>query len=76
MYEGQSINSDDGSISQKILLESKLFVKRKMWTCVAYSCLKYGVFIMNRSDVVRICMHHCARGHEYLHFDQLCLGVG
>ena len=34
MYEGQSINSDDGSISRKILLESELFLKRKMWTCV------------------------------------------
>ena len=34
MYEGQSINSDDGSISQKILLESELFVKSKMWTWV------------------------------------------
>ena len=48
MYEGQSINSDDGSISQKILLESELFVTQNVDMGVAYSCLKYGVFIMNR----------------------------
>ena len=55
MYGAQSINSDDGSISQKILLESELFVDMG----VAYSCLKYGVFIMNRFDVLRICIQHC-----------------
>ena len=59
MYEGQSINSDDGSISQKILLESELFVTQNVDMGVAYSCLKYGVFIMNRFDVVRICIQHC-----------------
>ena len=73
MFEGQSINSDNGARSEKMLLESQLFVD----IGVAYSCLKYGVFIMNRFDVLRICIQHCeTRGHEYLHFDPFRLGVG
>ena len=52
MYEGQSINSDNLSISQKILLESELFVMQNVDMGVAYSCLKYGVFIMNRFDLM------------------------
>ena len=58
MYEGQSINSDNGSVSQKILLESELFVTQNVDMGVAYPCLKYGVFIMNGLDVMRICIQH------------------
>ena len=58
-YEGQSVNSDNGSISQEILVESELFVTQNVDMGVAYSCLKYGIFIMNRFDVMRICIQHC-----------------
>ena len=54
-YEGQSVSSDNGSISQKILLESELFVMQNVDMGVAYSCLKYDVFITIRFDGMRIC---------------------
>ena len=57
IYEGQSINSDNGSISLKILLESELFVIQNVDMGVAHSCLKYGVFITTRFDGMRICIH-------------------
>ena len=41
---------------RKILLESELFVTQTVDMGVAYSYLKYGVFIMNRFDVMRICI--------------------
>ena len=56
LYEGQSINSDNGSISQKILLESELLVTQNVDMGVAYSCLKNDVFITNRFDAMRICI--------------------
>ena len=36
LYEGQSINSDSGSISQKILIKSELFVTLNVDICVVY----------------------------------------
>ena len=59
IYEGQSINSDSGSISQKILSESESFVMQNVEKGEAYSCLKYGVFITTRFDAMRICIQHC-----------------
>ena len=44
-YEGHSRISDKESISEKILIESELLVTENMDIGVAYSCLKYGVFI-------------------------------
>ena len=58
IYEGHSRISDNESISQKILLESELFVTQNVDLGVAYSCLKYGVFIMSRFDAIRICKQH------------------
>ena len=52
--EGQSISSDNRSISQKYLLESELFVRQNMDMGVAYSCLKYDVFITTRFYGMRI----------------------
>ena len=57
-YEGQSINSDNGSISQKILLESELFMMQNVDMGYAYSYVKYGVFITTRFDAMRICIQH------------------
>ena len=54
IYEGQSINSDNGPMSQKVLLESEIFVTHNMDIGVAYSYLKYGVFITTRFDAMRI----------------------
>ena len=56
MFEGQSINSDNESISQKILLESELFMMQTVDMGNAYSCVKYGVFITTRFDAMRICI--------------------
>ena len=58
-YEGQSINTDNGSISQKILLESKLSITQNVDMGVAYSCLKYGIYITARFGAMRICIQHC-----------------
>ena len=44
-YVGHPISSDNGLISQKLLLESKLYYPLHVAMGVAYSCLKYGVFI-------------------------------
>ena len=55
-YESQSINSDNGSISQKILLESELFLMQNVNMGNAYLCVKYGIFITTRFDAMRICI--------------------
>ena len=39
------ISSDNGLISQKLLLESELYYPLHVAMGVAYSCLKYGVYI-------------------------------
>ena len=44
-YVGHPICSDNGLISQKLLLKSKLYYSLHVAMGVAYSCLKYGVFI-------------------------------
>ena len=59
LYERQSINSDNGPVSQKILLESEIFVTQNVDIGVAYSCLNFGVFISTRFDAMRICIQHC-----------------
>ena len=55
------MNNDNGSIPQKILLESEVhvFVTQNMNIGAAYSCLKNGVFITTRSDAMRIRIQHC-----------------
>ena len=55
-YEGQLINSDNGSISQKILLESELFMMQNVDMGNAYLCVKYCVFITTRFDAMSICI--------------------
>ena len=57
-YHPKSINSDNGSITQKILLESELLTVQNVDMSVAYSCVKYGVFITTGFDAVRICILH------------------
>ena len=46
LYEGHPISSDNGLISQKLLLKSELYYPLHVAMDVAYSCLKYGVFII------------------------------
>ena len=40
---GHPISSDNGLISQKLLLKSKFYYPLHVPVGVAYSCLKYGV---------------------------------
>ena len=46
LYEGHPISSDNGLISQKLLLKSEFYYPLHVAMDVAYSCLKYGVFII------------------------------
>ena len=59
LYKGQSINSGNGSISQKTLLESESFMMQTVDKGNAYSCVKYCVFITTRFDAMRICIQQC-----------------
>ena len=45
VYMGHPISSDNGLISQKLLLKSEFYNPLHVAMGVAYSCLKYGVFI-------------------------------
>ena len=45
VYEGHPISSDNGLISQKLLMKSELYYPLHVAVGVAYSCLKFGVFI-------------------------------
>ena len=44
-YVGHRISSDNGLVSQKLLLKSEIYYQLHVAMGVAYSCLKYGVFI-------------------------------
>ena len=46
MYVGHPISSDNDLISQKLLLKSEFYYPLHVAMGVAYSCLKYGVFII------------------------------
>ena len=56
---GHPISSDNGLISQKLLLESELYYPWHVALGVAYSCLKYRVIIKTLSDAIQICIQHC-----------------
>ena len=45
LYVGHPISSDNGLISQKLLVKSEFYYLLHVATGVAYSCIKYGVFI-------------------------------
>ena len=44
MYVGHPISSDNGLISQKLLLNSEFYFPLHLAMGVAYLCLKYEVF--------------------------------
>ena len=52
-YEGHHKSSENGLISPKRSIKSKLFDKAMY---VAYMCVKYDAFITIRADTVTICM--------------------
>ena len=58
-YVGHPICSDNGLISQRLLLNSEFYYPLHVAMVVAYSCLKYEVFITTSSDAIQICMQHC-----------------
>ena len=57
-YVGHPISSDKGLISQKHLLKPEYYYPLHVTMGVAYSCLKYGVFIAILSDVMHISIQH------------------
>ena len=54
--QGHTINSDNGLISQELLLKSEFLCQFNVAMYVAYPCLKYGVFITILSVAIRIFM--------------------
>ena len=58
-YVGHPISSDNGLISQKLLLKSEFYYPLRVVIGVAYSCLKYGVSITTWSDAMQNCIQHC-----------------
>ena len=64
-------------LSQKILLESELFVTQNVDMDVADSCLEYGV--LSRLDLMLwefVYNNMSVRGHENLNFDPFSFGGG
>ena len=57
-YVGHPISSDNGLISQKLVLKPDFYYPLHVTMGVAYSCLKYGVFITTWSDAIQICIQH------------------
>ena len=51
-YMGHPINSDNGLMSQKLLLKSEFYYPLHVTISVAYSSLKYGVFITACRDLM------------------------
>ena len=45
IYVGHPVSSDNGLISQNLLLKSEFYDPLHVAMGVAYTCLKYGVFI-------------------------------
>ena len=58
-YEGHPIFSDNGLISQKLLLKSEVYYPLHVAMGVDYSCVKYAVFITTGSYAIQICKQHC-----------------
>ena len=58
LYEGHPISSDNGLISQKMLLKSEFYYTLYVVMGVAYSCLKYVDFITTWSDAIQIGIQH------------------
>ena len=56
---GHPIISDNGLVSQKLLLKSEFYYQLNVAMGVAYSYLKYGVFIKTGSYAIQICIYHC-----------------
>ena len=67
-YVGHPISSDNGLISQKLLLKSEFYYPLHVIISVAYSSLKYGVFITVCRDLMVFKFVNNtvkAHGHEY-----------
>ena len=77
LYEGHPISSDNGLISQKLLIWSELYYHLHVAMDVAYCCLKYGIFIITWSDAIQICKQHCASPwpRKFTFFTNFLLGV-
>ena len=58
IYVSHPISSDNGLISQKLILKSEYYYPLHVAMGVPFSCLKYGVFITTSSDAIHICIQH------------------
>ena len=77
IYAGHPISSDNGLISQTLLLKSEFYYPLHVTMCGAYSCLKYGVFffISTWPDAIQIYKQHCGSlWPRKSHFNFFCLG--
>ena len=54
IYEGHSRINDNEFISQKVLLDSVLFIMPHEDTYMAYLCQKFGSFVMAKFDAMVI----------------------
>ena len=52
LYVGHPISSDNGLLSHKLFLKSELYYQLEGTVGIAYSCLKYGVFITTGPDAI------------------------
>ena len=60
--ERHPISSDNGLISQKLLLKSEFYYQLHVAISVAYSCLKYGVFVTTLSDAIKF-VYNTVKSH-------------
>ena len=61
---GHPISSDNGLISQKLLLKSEFYYPLHVAMVVAYSCLKYGVFIITDPMLYKF-VNNTVRAHDH-----------
>ena len=77
LYVGHPISSDNGLISQKLLLKSKFYYSLHVAKGVAYSCLKYGVLLSQPYLMVYKFENNTVKAHgrEISRFNNFLLGV-
>ena len=76
MYVDHHISSDNGLISQKLLLKSELYCPLHVTMGLAYSYLKYGAFITTSYDAIQIFKKHCeSPWHQKSRFLTIFAGV-
>ena len=65
MYVGHPIGSDNGLISQKLLLKSEFYYPLHVTMGVAYSCLKYIEFLSEPDLKLYKFVNNTVRAHGH-----------